>query len=172
LPRSQILGIQALIQVAGLADQSKPLKPEHIGFRLGPRINAVGRISDPQIVIDMLTTDDVGVALERAMQCEQINQTRQELCQTIETDAVAWCEQQQQSGAIDLTQDRVLLVVQPDWHHGVIGIVASRLVERYGVPVFIGTYEDDDQKVIRGSARGIPEFDVFAALQACGDLMG
>lgn len=171
LPRSQILGIQALIQVAGLADQNKPLKPEHIGFRLGPRINAVGRISDPQIVIDMLTTDDVGVALERAMQCEQINHTRQELCQKIEAEAVAWCEQQQRSGVIDLMQDRVLLVVQPDWHHGVIGIVASRLVERYGVPVFIGTYEDPHQKEIRGSARGIPEFDVFEALQACGDLM-
>jgi single-stranded DNA-specific DHH superfamily exonuclease len=58
--------------VAGLADQNKPLKPEHIGFRLGPRINAVGRLSDPQIVIDLLTTDDVDTALSRALQCEQI----------------------------------------------------------------------------------------------------
>jgi single-stranded-DNA-specific exonuclease len=174
LPRSRLFGIQALIQVAGLADQSKPLKPEHIGFRLGPRINAVGRISDPQIVIDLLTTDDVGVALERAMQCEQINGTRQDLCQTIEQEAIAWCEQQRALGTVDLERDRVLVVVQPGWHHGVIGIVASRLVERYGVPVFIGTYEDADEdgpKVIRGSARGIPEFDVFEALQACHDLM-
>ncbi len=171
LPRSRLYGIQALIQVAGLADQSKPLKPEHIGFRLGPRINAVGRISEPQIVIDLLTTDDVGVALERAMQCEQINTTRQDLCQSIEQEAIAWCEQQQQLGTVDIERDRVLVVVQPGWHHGVIGIVASRLVERYGVPVFIGTYEDDDHKIIRGSARGIPEFDVFAALQTCRDLM-
>jgi single-stranded-DNA-specific exonuclease len=171
LPRSRLFGIQALIQVAGLADQSKPLKPEHIGFRLGPRINAVGRISDPQVVIDLLTTDDVGVALERAMQCEQINATRQELCQTIEQEAIAWCEYQQHHGHLDLGQQRVLVVVQPGWHHGVIGIVASRLVERYGVPVFIGTYEDDDQTVIRGSARGIPEFDVFEALQSCHDLL-
>jgi single-stranded-DNA-specific exonuclease len=171
LPRSRLFGIQALIQVAGLADQSKPLKPEHIGFRLGPRINAVGRISDPQIVIDLLTSDDVGVALERAMQCEQINATRQELCQTIEQEAIAWCEQQRSLGTVDIERDRVLVVVQPDWHHGVIGIVASRLVERYGVPVFIGTYENDDHSVIRGSARGIPEFDVFAALQTCHDLM-
>ncbi|HSM83283.1 MAG TPA: single-stranded-DNA-specific exonuclease RecJ, partial [Nodosilinea sp.] len=171
LPRSRLFGIQALIQVAGLADQSKPLKPEHIGFRLGPRINAVGRISEPQIVIDLLTTDDVGVALERAMQCEQINATRQDLCQSIEQEAVAWCEQQRALGTVDIERDRVLVVVQPGWHHGVIGIVASRLVERYGVPVFIGTYEDDEHKVIRGSARGIPEFDVFAALQSCHDLM-
>ncbi|WP_317135076.1 single-stranded-DNA-specific exonuclease RecJ [Leptolyngbya sp. BL0902] len=171
LPRSQIFGIQALIQVAGLSDQSKALKPEHIGFRLGPRINAVGRLSDPQIVIDLLTTNDLGTALERAMQCEQINTTRQELCQQIEQEAVTWCEQQQAAGDLNLLQDRVLVVVRPQWHHGVIGIVASRLVERYGVPVFIGTYEDEDGSVIRGSARGIPEFDVFEALQSCRDLM-
>lgn len=171
LPKSKILGIQALIQVAGLADQSKALKPEHIGFRLGPRINAVGRISDPQIVIDLLTTDDVGTALERAMQCEQINATRQDLCQKIEQEAIAWCEKQQEAGTVDLLTDRVLLVVQPNWHHGVIGIVASRLVERYGVPVFIGTYEDEEGTIIRGSARGIPEFDVFAALQHCAGVM-
>ncbi|MBD2260052.1 single-stranded-DNA-specific exonuclease RecJ [Pseudanabaena sp. FACHB-2040] len=171
LARSRILGVQALVQVAGLSDQNKTLKPEHIGFRLGPRINAVGRLSDPQVVIEMLTTEDVGVALERAIQCEQINQTRQDLCQQIEQEAIAWCEAQQQTGKLDFSQERVLVVVQPGWHHGVIGIVASRLVERYGVPVFIGTYEDSEQKEIRGSARGIPEFHVFEALQACGDLL-
>lgn len=171
LPRSRILGIQALIEVAGLADQSKPLKPEHIGFRLGPRINAVGRLSDPQIVIDLLTTDDVDRALSRALECEQINTQRQELCLEIEQEAVAWCEQQLQTGAVDLGRDRVLLLVQPRWHHGVIGIVASRLVERYGVPVFIATYEDDEAQLIRGSARGIPEFDVFGALESCADLL-
>ena len=171
LPRSRILGVQALIQVAGLGDQDTALKPEDIGFKLGPRINAVGRISDPQIVIELLTTDDVGVALERAMQCEQINQRRRELCAQIEQEAIAWCEAEQRGGSVDLQRDRLLLVIQPNWHHGVIGIVASRLVERYGVPVFIGTYEDGEQKVVRGSARGIPEFHVFEALQSCDDLM-
>lgn len=170
LAKSRIVGVQALIQVAGLGDANDSLKPEDIGFRLGPRINAVGRISDPQVVIDLLTTDDVGTALERAMQCEQINQTRRDLCTQIEQEAIAWCEAQQRSGEIDLKCDRILLVIQPDWHHGVIGIVASRLVERYGVPVFIGTYEDEAQKQIRGSARGIPEFHVFEALQTCDDL--
>ncbi len=171
LPKSRLIGVQALIQVAGLGEQDKALKPEDIGFRLGPRINAVGRISDPQIVIEMLTTDDVGIALERAMQCEQANQTRRDMCDRIEAEAIAWCETQQQEGGVDLQRDRVLLVIQPGWHHGVIGIVASRLVERYGVPVFIGTYEDEFQKEIRGSARGIPEFNVFDALQSCHDLL-
>ncbi|HIK57318.1 MAG TPA: single-stranded-DNA-specific exonuclease RecJ [Synechococcales cyanobacterium M55_K2018_004] len=167
LPRSQLAGVQALIQVAGLGNEKEALKPEAIGFRLGPRINAVGRLADPQIVIELLTTDDPGVALAQAMQCEQVNQLRQRLCELIEQEAIAWCEQNQ----FDLQDDRVLVVVHPGWHHGVIGIVASRLVERYGVPVFIGTYEDDDQQEIRGSARGIPEFNVFEALQCCGDLL-
>lgn len=171
LPRSRIPGVQALIQVAGLSQQQGDLKPEAIGFRLGPRINAVGRIADPQIVIDMLTTDDVGVALQRAMQCEEANQMRQAMCSEIEDAAIAWCTAEQRAGRLDLVETRVLVVVQPDWHHGVIGIVASRLVERYGVPVFIGTYEDKEQKEIRGSARGIPEFNVFDALQSCHDLM-
>jgi single-stranded-DNA-specific exonuclease len=164
LPKSKMAGVQALIQVSGLA-QEKNLKPDAIGFRLGPRINAVGRLADPQIVIELLTTDDDGTALERAMQCEQINQQRQQLCEQIEQEAIAFCE----SGAVDPVGDRVLVVVQPNWHHGVIGIVASRLVERYGVPVFIGTYEDDLH--IRGSARSIPEFNVFDALEYCKDLL-
>ena len=171
LPKSRIPGVQALIEVAGMAEE-KALKPEAIGFRLGPRINAVGRIADPQIVIDLLTTDDIGVALQRAMQCEEANKLRQQMCQLIEMQAVEWVESQQEKGLLNLNKSRVLVVVQPEWHHGVIGIVASRLVERYGVPVFIGTYEDEDKKEIRGSARSIPEFNVFEALQFCDDLLG
>ncbi|WP_309224463.1 single-stranded-DNA-specific exonuclease RecJ [Halomicronema sp. CCY15110] len=171
LPKSRLIGVQALIKVAGLGDENDTLKPEDIGFRLGPRINAVGRIGDPQVVIEMLTTDDVDVALQRALECEAANQQRREMCDRIEEEAIAWVEAQITEGSVDLVRDRVLLVLQPDWHHGVIGIVASRLVERYGVPVFICTYEDDDHKEIRGSARGIPEFQVFEALQSCHDLM-
>lgn len=184
LPQSQLAGVQALIQIAGVQGgkgaeggegalgggkkpYSKSLKPEDIGFRLGPRINAIGRLADPEIVISLLTTDDMGLALERAMQCEQINQRRQQLCEQIELEAIAYVETRHASS---LQQERVLVVVQPNWHHGVIGIVASRLVDRYGVPVFIGTYEDDQH--IRGSARGIPEFHVFEALEFCKDLLG
>jgi single-stranded-DNA-specific exonuclease len=185
LPKSQLPGVQALIQVAGVqatggvgeeklklptqssVPNSKSLKPEDIGFRLGPRINAVGRIGNPLTVIELLTTDDEGIALERAMQCEQANTSRQQMCEEIEQQAIAYVESQFLS---TLQQDRVLVVVQPGWHHGVIGIVASRLVERYGVPVFIGTYEDETH--IRGSARSIPEFHVFEALEYCDDLLG
>ena len=197
LPHSQLAGVRALIQVSDVKAQEqgnleetknqKSLKPDDIGFRLGPRINAVGRIADPQIVIELLTTDDNEVAARRAKQCQEINQRRRELCAEIEQQAIAWCEESQ----INFEQERVLVVVQPGWHHGVIGIVASRLVERYGVPVFIGSYEEEQEpdadlatppgmmlassstaSTIRGSARGIPEFHVFEGLQFCDDLLG
>jgi single-stranded-DNA-specific exonuclease len=177
LPKSKLAGVQALIQVTGLSG-AKQMKPEAIGFRLGPRINAVGRLADPQIVIELLTTDDDGIALERAMQCEQINKQRQQLCEQIEQEAIAIVEaainqsDRPEAQFAAPAEGRVLVVVQPHWHHGVIGIVASRLVERYGVPVFIGTYEDAAQTHIRGSARSIPEFNVFDALQFCHDLLG
>ncbi len=172
LPESQLAGVQALIQVSGASSSGAKggaaMKPDEIGFRLGPRINAVGRIGDPQIAIELLTTDDPGIALTRAMQCEQLNQDRQQMCETIEAEAIAWIE----TSNIDYLSSRVLVVVQPDWHHGTIGIVASRLVERYGVPVFIGTYEDERQEHIRGSARSIPEFHVFEAMQHCDRWLG
>ncbi len=69
LPKSQLVGIQSLMQIAGISEEQKQLQPDDIGFKLGPRINAIGRIGDPQIVIELLTTDDAGIALERAMQC-------------------------------------------------------------------------------------------------------
>jgi single-stranded-DNA-specific exonuclease len=171
LPSSEFAGVKALIEVSGSASTSKQaFKPETIGFRLGPRINAVGRIGDPQTVIELLTTDDKDIAHTRAAECELANQQRQQMCRDIEQAAIALIEQNTDC-TLDPLIHRVLVVIEPDWHHGVIGIVASRLVERYGVPVFIGTYEDDTQTLIRGSARSIPEFDVFEALYFCGDLL-
>ncbi len=175
LPNSQVIGIQALIQMSGTqgavasaakAAKDNALKPEDIGFRLGPRINAIGRIDDPQIIIELLTTQDMGVALARAIQCEQVNKQRQDMCARIEQEAIDLI----QAGGYNIHQNRVLVIVHPGWHHGVIGIVASRLVERYGVPVFIGTNEDEHH--LRGSARSIPEFNIFHALEYCHDLLG
>jgi single-stranded-DNA-specific exonuclease len=168
LPLSNLAGIQALMQVAGVKEEQKQLKPDDIGFKLGPRINAVGRIGDPQTAIELLTTDEPGIALERAMQCEQINSQRKSLCEQIEQEAIHLIE----TTPIDYKKERVLVVIHHQWHHGVIGIVASRLVERYGVPVFIGTYEEGDDSKIRGSARGIQEFNIFESLVFCDDLLG
>lgn len=166
LPKSELAGVQALMQMSGVDEAQKQLKPDDIGFRLGPRINAVGRIDDPQKVIELLITEDEGIALERAMQCEQINKERQLMCAQIEEEAIAVVEET----PIDYRGQRVLLICKSEWHHGVIGIVASRLVERYGVPVFICTDEEDGK--IRGSARGIEEFNIFDGLNYCKDLLG
>ncbi|AUC61853.1 single-stranded-DNA-specific exonuclease RecJ [Cyanobacterium sp. HL-69] len=163
----QILGIQALIKVGGVDKKKKTLSSDDIGFKLGPRINAIGRISDPQIVIELLTTEDESIALQRASECHSVNQKRQELCNQITKDAIAFIEE----GKIDYKGDRFLLLLGEHWHHGVIGIVASRLVERYGVPVFIATYEDEEKKHIRGSARGTEEYNIFKALQYCDNLL-
>jgi single-stranded-DNA-specific exonuclease len=167
LPKSQITGVQALISMSGVNDTKKQLNPDDIGFRLGPRINAVGRVSDPQIVIELLTTEERGLALERAMQCEKINAHRQQLCEQIQAEAMNLIKQT----PIEWKEERVLFLINQKWHHGVIGIVASRLLDRYGVPVFIATYEDENQEIIRGSARGTDEFNVFEALEYCGDLL-
>jgi single-stranded-DNA-specific exonuclease len=163
LPTSPILGIQALLQVTGLAHQQETLHPEAIGFGLGPRINAVGRLAHPTVVIDLLTTEDPDLAHARAEECEHLNQQRQQLCHQIEQEAIELVE----SSGRDLKQDRIIPLLGQGWHHGVIGIVASRLVERYGAPVFIAAQEEEK---IRGSARGIPEFNVFHALEFCQDL--
>ncbi len=162
LPSSQILGIQALLKVSG-RDPQASLQPETVGFCLGPRINAVGRLAQPKLVIELLTTEDPQAAMDLAQACENLNRERQHLCQQIEGQALEVLEQ----AGRDLKQDRVVVVLGQGWHHGVIGIVASRLLERLGAPVFIGSQEGEE---IRGSARGIPEFNVFEALETCRDL--
>ena len=168
LPNSGVVGIRALSMYAGVNGDKKLLNSDDIGFKLGPRVNAIGRLDDPQIVIELLTTEDEEVAATRALQCEQINSTRQNLCKIIEEEAIELIE----TKPINWYDDRVLFIIKENWHHGVIGIVASRLVERYGVPVFIGTYEEEKPEIVRGSARGTEEFNVFEALQFCDDLLG
>ncbi|MBD2005239.1 single-stranded-DNA-specific exonuclease RecJ [Trichocoleus sp. FACHB-40] len=166
LPESKLVGIQALIQMRGLSNKREALSVEDVRFHLVKSIEAVGSISDPQIVIELLTTDNNELALERAMQCEQVNQRCEVLCKEIEHEAVAWVRESQ----INLQPELVLVIVKPNWHHGVFKIVAPRLVERYGVPTFIGTYEDENW--IRGYGLGISGFHVFKALQSCQDLLG
>jgi len=176
LPRSTIVGVQALIDQAGLSIQGQ-MGPEAVGFRLGPRINAVGRIGDPQIVIELLTTEDWLEAQAKAAECERLNVKRQELCAQIEEEATAFIQTKIDQGEWNLQQDKTIVVidreVRPDccWHHGVIGIVASRLVEKFGAPVFIGSVEEEKQE-IRFSVRSIPEFHVFESLEFIKDIRG
>ncbi|MEN9219586.1 MAG: single-stranded-DNA-specific exonuclease RecJ [Thermostichales cyanobacterium GMQP_bins_62] len=162
LTRTTIPGIRALLTRLGY--DSGTVAPETIGFGLGPRINAVGRIGDPQIGIDLLTTENEAEAAVLAERCEGLNQERQALCRQIEEEILADLERQQ----LDWQQERIVILRGQSWHHGVIGIVASHLQELLGPPVFLATADGEE---LRGSARGRPPFHVAEALDACADLL-
>ena len=161
LKRSTLAGLQALQQVAGLDDA--PVDAGAVGFQIAPRINAVGRLGDPQLVVDLLTTNDQDQALELARQCEQLNRQRRDLCDAIEAEARALVE------ADGEQRSPFLLLAQSHWHHGVIGIVAARLVDHFGLPVALLASEGDGR--MRASVRAPRGFAVDAALQACSDLL-
>ncbi len=161
LSRSPLPGLQALRQLAGL-EQGR-LDAEAVGFQLAPRINAVGRLGDPQLVVDLLTTEDPAQALELARACESLNRQRRELCGAIEAEALALLE------ADGPQRPAFLLLAQSHWHHGVIGIVASRLVERFGRPVALLAGEGGGR--LRASVRAPKGFAVDRALTQCQDLL-
>ncbi len=161
LHRSLLPGLRALAELAGLED--RPIDSQGVGFRLAPRLNAVGRLADPQLAVELLTTADDDRALELAERCEQLNRQRRELCDGIEAEANALVE------ADGDQRPAFLLLAQNHWHHGVIGIVAARLVERWGLPVALLAGEGNGR--LRSSVRAPEGFAVDAALQACADLL-
>ena len=162
LHRSQSEGIRALQRLAGLGDRR--LTADDIGFQLAPRINAVGRLGDPTLVVDLLTETDAGKAMALARRCDDYNRQRRELCDAIEAEAIALLEADQ--------ADRIppfLLLAQSHWHHGVIGVVAARLMERYHRPVALLAGDGEGQ--LRASARSPQGFAIDRALNACSDLL-
>ncbi len=161
LGRSPLPGLQALQQLAGL--ENHRVDAEAVGFQLAPRINAVGRLGDPQLVVDLLTTENWEQALELARSCEALNRQRRELCSAIEAEALALLE------ADGPQRPPFLLLAQGHWHHGVIGIVASRLVERFGRPVALLAGQGDGR--LRASVRAPKGFAVDQALTACAELL-
>lgn len=161
LARTQLAGLRALIQLAGL--EEAPVDAEAVGFQLAPRINAVGRLGDPLLVVDLLTTRDRDRALELARRCDALNRERRELCQALEAEAMALVE------ADGPRCPAFVLLAQPHWHHGVIGIVAARLVERLGRPVALLGGEGNGR--LRASVRAPRGFAVDQALTACASLL-
>ncbi|MFZ9266049.1 MAG: single-stranded-DNA-specific exonuclease RecJ [Vulcanococcus sp.] len=161
LKHSALPGLQALQQVAGLDDA--PIDASTVGFQLAPRINAVGRLGDPTLVVELLTTADPDQALELARACENLNRQRRELCDAIEAEARALTDADGQQ------RSPFLLLAQGHWHHGVIGIVAARLVEQFRCPVALLASEGDGR--MRASVRAPKGFAVDAALQQCSDLL-
>jgi single-stranded-DNA-specific exonuclease len=160
LAESRWTGLRALLDAAGLAGRG--LRAGHVGFILGPRLNAVGRIGDANDGLRLLLTDDPDEAARLARELETLNARRQAMDQQILADVVADVD-----ARLD-PDDRALVLAADAWHPGVIGIVASRLVERYGRPTFLVAWDGD---VGRGSGRSIAGFDLHAALGRVGHLL-
>ena len=159
LADSRWVGLRALVETAGLG--GKPLRAGHVGFILAPRLNAAGRIADAKDGLRLLLTEDPGEAAALARELETLNARRQELDQKILDEAIALADKTLRE------DDRALVLAADDWHPGVIGIVASRLVERYGRPTFMIAWEKDGG-VGRGSGRSIAGFDLHDALHRTG----
>jgi single-stranded-DNA-specific exonuclease len=150
-------GIRALVEVAGLSD--KPIDSEGIGFLVAPRLNAAGRLGHATEAVELLTTAGPEAAGTIAKELDRQNRQRQELEKKILEEAEA---QVAQTFVAD--RDAAIVLSGAGWHTGVIGIVASRLVDRHYRPVvLIGTTDGQAQ----GSARSIPGFHLFNALSAC-----
>ena len=158
LARTQKPGLRALMRSAGVdpavADAGS------VGFRLAPRINAAGRLEHPESALQLLLTDDDTEAAQLAGRLEELNRERQAVEERILREAVAQVEAWPEAHR----RRRAYVVADGTWHQGVIGIVASRLVERFHRPVVLVAGADGDWK---GSGRSIPSFDLHGALGAC-----
>ena len=162
LARTQKPGLQALMKVAGVDPAA--IDAGAVGFRLGPRINAAGRLGHPRAALHLLLTDDAEEARLLADQLEELNHERQAVEGRIVREAIAQVEQWPEADK----RRRAYVVAGEDWHEGVIGIVASRLVERFNRPVVLIAGGEGDWK---GSGRSIASFDLHAGLGACADLL-
>ena len=155
------VGLKAIIDVCGLSE--KEITVSDIVFKIGPRINASGRIQNGKEAVDLLTEKDFSVALEKAGQINQYNETRKDLDKTMTEEA-----NQIVAGLEGLADRRSIVLYNEDWHKGVIGIVASRLTEVYYRPAVVLTRTDD---MATGSARSVSGFDVYKAIEYCRDLL-
>jgi single-stranded-DNA-specific exonuclease len=158
LAQTQKVGLRALMRVAGVDPAA--IDESSIGFRLAPRINASGRLCRPEAALALLLTEDTDEAKRLAEELESLNRERQAVEERILRDAIDQVESWPEARRCR----RGYVVAGEGWHEGVIGIVASRLVERYNRPVVMIAGSGDAWK---GSGRSIPAFDLHGGLAAC-----
>lgn len=152
-------GLQALIKVSGI--RSEVLGTRELGFGLAPRLNAAGRMGDAGLGVELLLAEDAEVATNIAEELNRGNQERQQVESKVLAEALALLEADP-----ELAQSKVLVLASENWHPGVIGIVASRLVDRFYRPTFMISLEADKGK---GSARSIAGFNLYQAMVNCQD---
>lgn len=162
LKTSKKPGVRALLEVAGIA--SRDISPSHLGFAIGPRINASGRMSSASHALELLTTQDQSKAMQLAHGLEKLNQERAELQNQIWDQVRLKVE----AGLAEGKFEHAILVGDPSWHEGVVGIVASKVTETFKKPAAVLAIREDFAK---GSVRSFGSKDVLAALHACAPLM-
>ena len=155
------VGLKAIIDICGLTD--KDITVGDIVFKIGPRINASGRIQNGKEAVGLLVEKDFSIALEKANQINQYNETRKDLDKTMTEEANRIVEELK-----DLSERRTIVIFNEEWHKGVIGIVASRLTEIYYRPAVVLTRTNN---LATGSARSVSGFDVYKAIESCRDLL-
>ncbi len=158
LSRGARCGVRALKQVAGVM---RDCTAETVAFKLAPRINAAGRLDDAMLGVRLLTTESPAEAQRLADQLEQLNRERQKIEAEIMAEALTLLKDQELPPA--------LVLASPQWHLGVVGIVASRLVDRFQRPVVVIAV--NEQGIGKGSARTLGGFDLYQGLAACRDLV-
>lgn len=159
IDRGLRIGLRALKDVSGKSEVSS----SYIGFRLGPRLNAGGRLAEAQKAVELLTTTDEARANELAVDLDMENRARQGIEEKILNQAIAMVE-----AWPDLAERRSIVLASDEWHPGVIGIVASRLVERFYRPTFMIAIDGQKGK---GSGRSPKPFHLYEGLKACEDLL-
>ncbi len=155
------IGLKNLINQVGLNE--KEITTGHIGYIIAPHLNAAGRVSDPATCIELLTTNDTNRAENIVSDLRRINKERQDLEQKTLDEANEMVENQ-----IDLETEKAIILASENWHNGVIGIVASRLVEEYYRPTILIAI---DKGVGKGSCRSISGLDIHQALSECSNYL-
>lgn len=155
------LGIRALIETTGL--KNKKISSGHIGFVIGPRINATGRIGFAKYGVELFISKDYNEALNISKKLDEENTKRQIIEKNILDEAEELIKRE-----INLEKDKIIVLASENWHMGVIGIVSSRITEKYGKPSVLISIEGGEG---RGSARSIPTFNIYEGLSGCEDLL-
>lgn len=153
------VGLRALNEVTGL---NRPPNAGHVSFRIGPRLNAAGRMDSPQDALDLLMTRDNERAMQLAQCLEAHNRARQQEEEKIRAEATRMLQEH-----FSPENDRVIVLGSRTWHPGVVGIVASLLMRRFHKPTFIISL--DEQGIGKGSGRSVPGVSLVQAIHACSD---
>ena len=157
---TQLVGLRALIKASGCPQEN--IAADNIGFGLAPRLNAVGRLEHAQLAVELLVTQDAAKAEAIAEKLNKENSLRQEICRQIMEEAEELLAQEQHI-------DTAIVLASSGWHQGVIGIVASRLVEKYHLPTILISLSDDG--MAKGSCRSIPALNLYEAIAAERDIL-